>query len=242
MLSAEKGATVGRMDEGLGKADMQFAMGLLADETGGKMIVGRNDLGLALAKMEADWTAYYSLGFESPASKPGQPRSIKVSVKRPGATVRTRRSVVERTPEEKVADAVLAGVHVPHTVNPLRAALHIGTPKKSGKLWLVPLDFKVPFDRITLVPQGGRAKGALLFTAVAATPDGRISPVTTERAPIDIPEADLAGLAGKTFTYSATVKVRPGSQVLSTGLTDEVSRLTSYVQPHVLIGDKPGTR
>ncbi len=242
MLSAEKGATVGRMDEGLGKADMQFAMGLLADETGGKMIVGRNDLGLALTNMEADWTAYYSLGYESPSAKPGQPRAIKVSVKRPGATVRTRRSVVERTPEEKVADAVLAGVHVPHTVNPLGASLHIGTPKPSGKMWLVPLDFKVPFDRLTLVPQGGRAKGALLFTAVAATPDGRISPVTTERAPIDVPEAELAKLSGKAFTYSATLKVRPGPQVFSTGLTDEVSRLTSYVQPHVLIGDKPGKR
>jgi VWFA-related protein len=242
MLSAEKGATIGRMDEGLGKADMQFAMGLLADETGGKMIVGRNDLGLALTNMEADWTAYYSLGFESPAARPGEPRAIRVSVKRPGATVRTRKSVVERTPDEKVADAVLSGVHVPRTVNPLRASLHIGTPKKSGSMWLVPLDFKVPFDKLTLIPQGGRAKGALLFTAVAATPDGRISPVTTERAPIDIPEADLATLSGKAFTYSATLKVRPGPQVFSTALTDEVSRLSSYVQPHVLIGDKPGKR
>jgi VWFA-related protein len=242
MLSAEKAASVGRMNEGLGQMDMQFAMGLLAEETGGKMIVGRNDLGLALKNLEADWTAYYSLGFESPPAKPGEPRSIKVSVKRPGATVRTRRSVVERTPEEKVADAVLSGVHVPRTLNPLRASLHIGTPKKSGKMWLVPLDFKVPFDKLTLVPQGGRAKGALLFTAVAATPDGRISPVTTERAPIDVPEAELAALAGKAFTYSATLKVRPGPQVFSTALTDEVSRLSSYVQPHVLIGDKPGAR
>jgi hypothetical protein len=36
--------------------------------------------------------------------------------------------------------------------------------------------------------------------------------------------------------------VRGGPQIFSTALTDEISRLTSYVQPHVLIGDKPGTR
>ena len=242
MVSAESGASIGRMDEGIAQVDMQMAMGLLAGETGGKTIVGRNDLALALKDLEADWTAYYSLGYESPSAKPGVPRAIKVSVKRPGAKVRSRRAVIERTPEEKVSDAVLTGVHIPHKVNPLGASLHVGIPKKSGKMWLVPLEFKIPFDKITLVPQGGRAKGAVLFTAVSATLDGRISPVTTERAPIDVPEKELAGLAGKSFTYSATLKVRAGPQIFSTGLTDEVSRLTSYVQPHVLIGDKPGER
>jgi VWFA-related protein len=242
MLSAESGAVTGRMDSGIGQLDMQSALGLLADDTGGKMIAGRNDLALALKDLEADWTAYYSLGYESPNAKPGTPRSIKVSVRRPGAHVRSRRTVVERTPEEKVADGVLSGVYIPRTINPLHASLTIGTPKKSGSMWLVPLDFKVPFDKITLVPRGGRAKGALLFTAVAATPDGRVSAVTTERAPIDVPETELAKLAGKAFTYSATLKVRPGAQIFSTALTDEVSRLSSFVQPHVLIGDKPGTR
>jgi VWFA-related protein len=242
MISAENSAAVGRMDEGIAQLDMQNGLGLISEETGGKMIVGRNDLGLALMDLEADWMAYYSLGYESPGGKPGVARSVRVSVKRPGAKVRSRRAVIERTPEEKVSDAVLTGVHIPHTTNPLRASLTIGTPKPSGKMWLVPLEFKIPFDKLTLVPQGGRAKGAVLFTAVAATPDGRISPVTTERAPIDVPEKELAGLAGKSFTYSATLKVRAGPQIFSTGLTDEVSRLTSYVQPHVLIGDKPGKR
>jgi VWFA-related protein len=232
----------GRMDSGMGSLDMQTAMGFLAEETGGANIQGRNDLALALKGLEADWTAYYSLGYESPDAKPGAPRSLRVTVHRPGAQVRTRRAVIERTPEQKVADAVLSGVHIPHVVNPLRASLHVGIPKKSGKMWLVPLEFKIPFDKLTLVPHGGRAKGGVLFTAVAATPEGRISPLTTERAPLDIPESELRTLAGKTFTYVATLKVRAGSQLFSTALTDEVSRLTSYVQPHVLIGDKPGTR
>ncbi len=241
-LSAEFGGTGASVNEGLATLEAESALRLLADETGGATIVGRNDLALALESLEPAWTSYYSLGFESSASKPGVPRPIRVSVKRRGVRVLTRRNVVERTAEQKVADAVLSGVHFPKTLNPLQASLRIGTPKKSGKMWLVPLDFKVPYEKLTLVPQGGRARGAVLFTAVAATPDGRISPVTTERAPLDIPEADLASLAGKHFTYSATLKVRPGPQVFSTALTDEISRLSSYVQPHVLIGAKPGAR
>ena len=242
LLSAEFAGTGGGYNEGLASLDATSAFQLLASETGGAAIVGRNNLSLALESLEPAWTAYYSLGFESSTSKPGIARPIRVSVTRPGVKVVSRRSIVERTPEQKVADAVLSGVHFPKMLNPLRASLKIGTPKKSGKMWLVPLDFKVPFDKITLIPQGGRARGALLFTAVAATPDGRISPVTTERAPIDVPESELASLSGKVFTYSSTLKVRSGPQVFSTALTDEVSLLSSYVQPHVLIGDTPVKR
>lgn len=242
-LSPETNAGyLGRIDSSIGSLDMQTAMGFLAEETGGATIQGGNDLGVALKGLEADWTAYYSLGYESPDTKPGAPRSLKVAVHRPGAHVRTRRAVIERTPEQKVADAVLSGAYIPHVVNPLHASLHIGTPKKSGKLWLVPLEFKIPFEKLTLVPQGDRAKGAVLFTAVTAAPDGKVSKVMTERAPLDIPASELGRVAGRTFTYLATLKVRAGAQVFSTALTDEVSQLTSYVQPHVVIGDSPAAR
>ena len=241
-FSAEFGGTGGTVNEGLATLDAESALHLLAEQTGGVAIVGRNNLALALESLEPAWTAYYSLGFETSTSKPGIARPIRVTVKRPGVSVLTRRSIVERTEEQKIADAVLSGVHFPKTFNPLRATLRVGTPSKSGKLWLVPLEFKIPFDRITLVQQSGRARGRILFTSAAATSDGRVSNVSSERIPVDVPEKDLATLAGKSFAYTATLKVRPGPQILSLALTDEVSRLTSYVQPHVLIGDKPGTR
>jgi VWFA-related protein len=240
-LSAEFGGTGGTVNEGLATLDAESALHLLAEQTGGVAIVGRNNLALALESLEPAWTAYYSLGFESSTSKPGIARPIRVTVKRPGVSVLTRRSIVERTEEQKIADAVLSGVHFPKTFNPLHATLRVGTPSKSGKLWLVPLEFKIPFDRITLVPQSGRARGRILFTSAAATSDGRVSNVSSERIPVDVPEKDLATLAGKSFAYTATLKVRPGPQILSLALTDEVSRLTSYVQPQVVIGDKPKT-
>lgn len=232
----------GRINSGIASLDMTSAMDLLADQTGGASIRGTNDLAGVLKRQEADWTAYYSLGYESPDAKAGSPRSLKVTVHRKGAEVRTRRTVIERTPQQKVADAVLAGAHIPHTTNPLGASLQIGASTKSGSVYLLPLVFKVPYEKITLVPKGGRARGALLLTAVAATPEGRVSPVTTETAQLDVPESELGSLAGKTFTYSATLKVRAGEQTLSMALTDEVSRLTSYIQPHVIVGSKSGKK
>jgi VWFA-related protein len=229
----------GRMDSTISSLDMQAAMDLLADQTGGASIRATNDLAAGLKRLEADWTAYYSLGYESPDSRTGTARALKVVVRREGARVRTRRTVIERTPEQKVADAVLAGAHIPHVSNPLAASLRIGTSKKSGSKFLLPLEFRIPFDKITLVPGGGRARGAVLFTEVVASPDGRVSKITTQRAPVDVPESDLASLAGKTFSYSATLEVRAGAQTVSAALTDEVSRLTSFVQPRVLVGDTP---
>ena len=66
--------------------------------------------------------------------------------------------------------------------------------------------------------------------------------MSSQRVPVDVPEKDLATLAGKSFEYTATLKARPGPQVLSLALTDEIALKTSYVQPQVMIGDKPKTR
>lgn len=240
LLSAEFGGMDERVNDGMSTMDAESALRLLADQTGGVAIIGRNNLALALERIEADWKTYYSLGYESEHSKPGEPRKISVKVKRPGLQVRSRRAVVERTPEQKVADAVLSGVHFPRIYNPLNARLHVGAPEKSGKMYLVPLEFSIPFDKLTLIPDGNRSRGRLLFTAAAATADGRISAISTERAPIDVPQSALASLEGKSFTYTAKLKVRPGPQVLSLALTDETSRQTSYVQPKVLVGEPSG--
>ncbi|HEX7614824.1 MAG TPA: VWA domain-containing protein [Thermoanaerobaculia bacterium] len=240
-LSAEFLGTDVSVNGGLATLDAESALRLLADETGGAAIVGRNNLALALESLEPAWTSYYSLGFESNSSKPGVPQSIRVSVNRPGVRVLTRRNVVERTAEQKIADAVMSGVHFPKTRNPLRASLHVGTPAKEGKLWIVPLEFKIPFDMLTLVPEAGRARGHILFTSASASADGQLSDVASERVPIDVPEAQLASLSGKTFAYTARLRLRGGAQTLSLALTDEISRTTSYVQPQVFVGDKKST-
>jgi len=47
--------------------------------------------------------------------------ALRTLAERPGAKVRSRRAVIERTPEEKVSDAVLTGVET-RTSSPIRIA------------------------------------------------------------------------------------------------------------------------
>jgi VWFA-related protein len=63
----------------------------LADETGGLSFRNSNDLGSAAARIADESRVYYLVGFHPPPGrKPGDWRKLKVFVKRPGLTVRTR--------------------------------------------------------------------------------------------------------------------------------------------------------
>ena len=50
-----------------------------------------------------------------------------------------------------------------------------------------------------------------------------------------MPETELENVEGKPFVYTMTLKLKPGPQIVSLALTDEITRLTSYVQPGLMI-------
>jgi hypothetical protein len=97
----------------------------------------------------------------------------------------------------------------------------------------------VPYESVTLVRAGKAARGALVLHAAAGAPGGATSPVSAQRAPVETGADAAAALAGSSFTYTASLRVRAGTQVLSLALTDEASRRTSYVQATVVIGPRP---
>jgi hypothetical protein len=65
---------------------------IVAEETGGRAIVGRNDFLGGLRQMLQDSSSYYLLGYNSSVAKnDGKFHPIKVRVKRPGVEVRARK-------------------------------------------------------------------------------------------------------------------------------------------------------
>ena len=64
----------------------------LADNTDGRAIVNRNDLGRAMTQIVRDQSAYYLVGYtSSQAPQDGKFHEIRVRVKRPGLQVRARK-------------------------------------------------------------------------------------------------------------------------------------------------------
>ena len=86
----------------------QDSLRVMADETDGRAIINRNDLGGGLAQMMRDASAYYLIGYSSAAAPTdGRFHQIRVRVKRPGIEVRARRGYWALRPDE--AAAVTAG-------------------------------------------------------------------------------------------------------------------------------------
>ena len=67
------------------------ALRTLAENTDGRAIVNRNDLGTAMKQIIRDASAYYLVGYTTQAPSDGKFHEIKVRVKRPGVQVRSRR-------------------------------------------------------------------------------------------------------------------------------------------------------
>jgi VWFA-related protein len=63
----------------------------LAENTDGRAIVNRNDLGTAMKQIVRDASAYYLVGYTTQAPSDGKFHEIKVRVKRSGVQVRSRR-------------------------------------------------------------------------------------------------------------------------------------------------------
>ncbi|MDG2038857.1 MAG: VWA domain-containing protein [Ilumatobacter sp.] len=72
--------------------NLQETLYVLADESDGRAILNRNDIGPGLAQVAADQTSYYLLGYTSIAAPTdGEFHEIKVRVKRPDVKIRARK-------------------------------------------------------------------------------------------------------------------------------------------------------
>jgi VWFA-related protein len=76
------------------------ALRTLAENTDGRAIVNRNDLGTAMKQIIRDSSAYYLVGYTTQAPTDGKFHEIKVRVKRPGVQVRARRGFWAFTEED----------------------------------------------------------------------------------------------------------------------------------------------
>lgn len=181
----------------------------LADETDGRAIVNRNDLGPGLAQIVRDSSFYYLLGYNSTqAPNDGKFHEIRVRVRRRGTDVRARKGYWALTAE----DVARAATVVPDTPKPIQQALaSIATSVQAGKYvrtWLGTARGDEGKTRVTLIweplppppgvrrdqPQAGRmsviaarANGDLVFRGRA--PDAALASAAPPATPAAQPAA-----------------------------------------------------
>ena len=101
----------------------------MADETGGTILRGTNDLASGLARIAAESRSYYLLGYRPATTAPESVfRTIQVKVRRPGLTVRARKGYLPAGSTRATAPAPDALTDVP-----MRLSTYTLEPVAGGK-------------------------------------------------------------------------------------------------------------
>jgi VWFA-related protein len=204
----------------------------MAAATGGSAILNTFNFDRALEAVAVDFASFYSLGFVAPNAGDGRRHAIDVRVTRPGLRVRHREGYVDKPLLERVGDRTLSFLHLGMESNPLGIHLGLGTPRRDGRQWIVPLLVRVPAGGVALVPQDGGRRGRLHVFLAVRDDRGRVSKLTHLPHPLEIADGDAAAEGGD-VGIGVNVEVRPGAWTLAVGVWDELGGGESYVRQTV---------
>lgn len=211
-----------------------MAMGAIASLTGGVSVPGGRNFEKALGTIAHDLSSYYSLGYRAPVEGEGN-RRIVVKVKKPGLNVRSRSSYVSRRGDEDIRDRVIANVFHGAVKSDFPISVEAAKPEKmdDGR-FKVKLTVTLP-STLTLIPQDGALKGSFAIFFATGTNDGGLSEVTKSVQSMTFPEDAAEQLEEqKTFTYAATLVVRPGEQFVSIGIADTLAGTAGFARTKVI--------
>jgi VWFA-related protein len=218
-------------------SNLQSTLQLMAENTGGQVILNANVIGPQLDKIARDFNSYYSLGYSPTHYGDGRYYKLKVKVKRKDATVRHRDGYRDKGTDARMNDSTLAALSFPFEENPLGVSLEFGQgrPRDDG-FFLVPVMVRIPIGRLVLVPREATEDARVRVFVAAIDSKGALSEVQQTPVPISIPKSDVAAAQRKTFVYSLTLLMRPGDQRVSVGVRDDIAAQASFISGGVTVG------
>jgi len=216
------------------RTSRQAPLAALTDATGGAFSRTDNSIGDLLEVVADDLTTYYSIGFESRIGSEAGTREIKVSVDRPGLTVRHKSSFAPRSPAEQRADATLAVLFLEPQDNPLELGVRIHPAEKKGRRrYLLPIDLLIPLKNLVSLPSpdGPEIKLELLFAS--CDEHGTTPPV--QRVEVTGPRPQPQGDKLPLLTHRITLQLEPGDHRIAVTAHDLIGGATSSVSGTVSV-------
>jgi len=196
----------------------------MAARTGGRTFTANESLSSQLSIVASDLSHYYSLGYV-PRGEPSKLRDVRVRVKIPGARVRHREAVRERSPDEQAGDAVVTALFNPSEDNPL--AVKVVTQPKRGRI--LPVRVEVPLDSLTFLPQETTQNAGLIFHFAVAGSDGSVWRLDSRELPLSIPKAKFAKALTQNVTYGVEVPMNSRGLRLAVSVQDRIGQVRSLV-------------
>ncbi|MDX2000657.1 MAG: VWA domain-containing protein [Thermoanaerobaculia bacterium] len=217
--------------------NLQAPLRMLAERTGGFAVINRNRFKESLTRIGTDFRSFYSLAYSPAHSGDGRYYKIEVKLKNPqkGWKIRHREGYRDKSSESQMTDGVLAALQFPYASNPLDLTVTFGRPQAQEKLFLVPVEVKVPFKEIVLVQRGELYEARAKLFVAAIDGESNTSPVQQIDLPIRIPAAEIEAALKQEYTYTVSLLMRGGSQKVAVGLRDEIAGANSFVSRTVRV-------
>ncbi|MEO1086301.1 MAG: VWA domain-containing protein, partial [Acidobacteriota bacterium] len=191
-------------------ANVKGSMQIMAESTGGLATLSTRNFGQALARIQRDFSTYYSLGYEAPDTDSFDDHRIRVNVRRDGLKVRHRESYRLRSAQEHMEARTQSALLFEDSQNPLGVKVEFGPPKKEKKgLYLVPVIVKFPINRIVLAPGEHSHQGQVsIFVGARNLDGGGFSPVQRLPAPVTVPNDRIMNALGQVAGYRMMLHLR----------------------------------
>jgi hypothetical protein len=223
------------------RQNLQAPLQMMAEQTGGMAAVNTNDWKRSLDELSKDFSNFYSIGYRTTRSAVDRPHSIEVLVKRKGLRVRTRKGFLEKTPETRTSEAVLASLFYPRDDNPLGIHVSLGQQKPYQENFIMPVRVAVPLGKLGLVPVGDHYEGAFLVYVVARDSEEKQSDLAIQRQVVTVPAKDFTTAQGKDFYYDFSMTIGSGAQRIAIAVRDTNTNQTSYFQKNLFISLLPAS-
>jgi VWFA-related protein len=211
-------------------ANEEAALETVANRTGGLKAIGPAPIAELVPRVVEDLESYYSLGVPSPAGKSGRELKVAVTVSGHDVSVRTRRSLVDKTIEKRMEDRVLANLFRRDTISKMRlTAITKPAVEKRKGLYRIPFEVSVPIGSLALLPGARGSSGSFSVFVASASPTGAFTEVTRETRRFEIAPKDLERAKTSHFAYTFEIETRSLENRVSVGVLDDVGKTSGFL-------------
>ena len=233
-VSAEYAGAIDPITVGLYVINQQEPLQYIAEKTGGRAILGVNDVTAGLNLFRQDLFSYYSLGYTISGSGTDRVHRLEVQLPdHPDYELSYRRSFVEKSLESTVQDRVFSGLTFDIDDNPMTVSVETGVVAPASEdRSILPIEIGFPLESIALVPEGEEYVGHVVVFVAVRDDRGRQSDLQRREHEIRVARDDLERRRSEGYVIELPLLMKSGSYRIVVGVMDRLTRQASYSTIH----------
>jgi VWFA-related protein len=221
--------------------NLQSPLRLMANETGGRAILNRNEVLPALDEVAQDFRSFYSLGISSTDVDSGRYHRLEVKLRerRKGVRLRHRAGYRSKSLDTRIRESLQSALLYAHQENRLDVELRLGEARAQGDkgAYLLPIQVRVPLRDVVLLPtETGKHEARLELFVGAVGQDSRPSAIQDTPFGLRLAAEHVEAARSESLLHGHKLLLSRGRQKIGVAVVDLFSGQASVVTAFVDIG------